>query len=151
MCFFDTLSLTPCLYLSFRQFLSLFSINRTLDFLVYFYNSIIFLLIFIFDFLHCGSHSLFKSFLKYDFQGVPIVAQQVENPTGIHEDVCSIPGLVKWVKESSIARSCGIGHRHSSDLALFWLWYRPAATALIGPPVWELPYASSVAVKMQKK
>ena len=25
--------------------------------------------------------------------GVPIMAQQVKNPTGIHEDVCWIPGL----------------------------------------------------------
>ena len=29
---------------------------------------------------------------------VPIVAQQVINPTSIHEDECSIPGLTQWVK-----------------------------------------------------
>ena len=33
--------------------------------------------------------------------------------------------------------SCGVGHRHSPDLALLWLWYRPAATALIQPLAWE--------------
>ena len=30
--------------------------------------------------------------------------------------------------------SCGVGHRYSSDLALLWLWCRPAAVAPIGPP-----------------
>ena len=31
--------------------------------------------------------------------GVPIVAQQVMNPTNIHEDVGSIPGLTQWIKD----------------------------------------------------
>ena len=31
--------------------------------------------------------------------GVPIVAQQVKNPTSIHEEVGSIPGLAQWVKD----------------------------------------------------
>ena len=38
--------------------------------------------------------------------GVPFVAQQVKNPTYIHEDMGLIPGLTLWVK----------------DLALLWLW-----------------------------
>ena len=36
---------------------------------------------------------------EYIFLGVPVVAQQVENPTIIHEDVGSIPGLTHWVKD----------------------------------------------------
>ena len=36
-------------------------------------------------------------------------------------------------------------------LALLWLWSRPAATALIGPLAWELPYATGAALKRQKK
>ena len=47
--------------------------------------------------------------------------------------------------------SCGVGHRCSSDLVLLWLWYRPAATALIQPIAWELLYAMSTAIKRQKE
>ena len=47
--------------------------------------------------------------------------------------------------------SCGIGHRHGSDLVLLWLWHRLAAAALIGPLAWEPPYAVGVALKRLKK
>ena len=44
--------------------------------------------------------------------------------------------------------SCGVSHRHSSGSAL--LWRRLAAVAPTGPLAWELPYATSVALKKQK-
>ena len=47
--------------------------------------------------------------------------------------------------------SCGVGHRHGSDLALLWLWRRLAATAPISPLAWELPYAAGAALKRQKR
>ena len=49
--------------------------------------------------------------------------------------------------------SCGIGHRRGSDLALLWLWRRPAATAPIRPLACEPPYAAGAAQwqKRQKK
>ena len=53
----------------------------------------------------------------------------VTNLASIHEPVGLIPGLAQW------------------DLALIWLWCRPAATALIQPLTWELPYAMGVALK----
>ena len=43
-----------------------------------------------------------------------------------------------------------VGHRRGSDLALRWLWCRPAAAAPIGPLAWEPPYAAGVALKGQK-
>ena len=39
----------------------------------------------------------------------------------------------------------------SSDLALLWLWHRPAATAPIGPLAWEPPYATGAAPEKAKK
>ena len=46
--------------------------------------------------------------------------------------------------------SCGVGRRHGSDLALLWLWCRPAAITLIRPLAWEPPRASGEALKRQK-
>ena len=47
--------------------------------------------------------------------------------------------------------SCGAGHRLGLDLALLWLWHRPAATAPIQLLAWELPYATGVALKRPKQ
>ena len=47
--------------------------------------------------------------------------------------------------------SCGVGPGRSSDLVLLWLWCRPAAAALIGPLVWELPCAMVWPLKKKGK
>ena len=47
--------------------------------------------------------------------------------------------------------SCGVGLRCGSDLAFLWLRYRPAATDLIQPLAWELPYTTGAALTRQKR
>ena len=60
----------------------------------------------------------------------------VKNPTNIHEDVGSIPGLTQRGKDPCPKLS--VGHRCSPDLALQWLWPRLAAAAPIPTLAWEL-------------
>ena len=48
-----------------------------------------------------------------------------------------------------VARSCGMGCRHGSNLA--WLWHRLAAVAQIRPLSWEPPYVTGVALKSKNK
>ena len=47
--------------------------------------------------------------------------------------------------------SCAIGHRGGLDPTLLWLWHRLAATALIRPLAWELPYTVVAALEKAKK
>ena len=50
-------------------------------------------------------HLFFFFFLKELVWGVPIVAQWFENPTRIHEDEGSIPGLSQWVKDTVLLQA----------------------------------------------
>ena len=73
------------------------------------------------------------------------------NLTSIHEDIGSILSLNQRVKDLGVVVNCGVGRRLGSDPGLLWLWCKPAATALIGPLVWELPYAVGVGPKKDQK
>ena len=35
--------------------------------------------------------------------GVSVLAQRVMNPTSVHKDMGSIPGLTQWVKDPALA------------------------------------------------
>ena len=37
--------------------------------------------------------------------GVPIMVQQLKNPTSIHENVGSLPGLTQWVKDLALQQA----------------------------------------------
>ena len=89
----------------------------------------------------------FPSHLKNFFLRVPVMSQWVKSPTSIHENVGSLPGLAQWVKESGVAMSCHVVLRHSSNLALLWLWLRPVAAAPVQPLFRETPYATGIALK----
>ena len=47
--------------------------------------------------------------------------------------------------------SCGVGHRRGLDMALLWLWRRPAATTPTGPLAWEPSYAAGAALEKAKR
>ena len=52
---------------------------------------------------------------------------------------------------SSVAMSCGVGHRCGSDPTWLWLWRGPAAVTLIQSLAWEPPHAASAAPEKKKK
>ena len=93
--------------------------------------------------LSLGELSVILS-LKIIILGVPIVAQWkqiwlVSMRTQVRS-LASLSGL-------RIPHCHELWCRLKTDLALLWLWYRQAATVLIRPLAWELPYAMGAALK----
>ena len=52
---------------------------------------------------------------------------------------------------SGVAVSCAVDPRCGLDLALLWLWRRPAVTTLIRPLAWEPSYAVGAVSPPPKK
>ena len=69
-----------------------------------------------------------------------LCGSKVMNPTSIYEDMGFFPWPHSAGSGSSVAVSCGVGHRCSTYATLLWLW--PTAAAPVWPLDWELPNAS---------
>ena len=88
------------------------------------------------------SFHLSKELILKAFGVSSCCGSEVTNPASTPEVV----GLIK-----DLAVSCGVGPRHSSDLALLWLWCRPAAVAPIPPLAREHPSSKGVALQRKLK
>ena len=76
---------------------------------------------------------------------------RIRTQHSVSEDAGSIPSLTQWFKNLALLQAVAIGRRCRSDLALLWLWCKPAAAALIQPLEWELPYTTGLAIKRKKR
>ena len=81
------------------------------------------------------------------------MAQQVKNPTSIHEVLGSVIRSLASLSGLRIWRCREMWHRLQMqlDLVILWPWHRLADASLIQSLAWEFPYTIGVAIKRKKK
>ena len=83
-----------------------------------------------------------------------MVSREEKKCTSIHDMTC---GFDPWPRSGELriwfwcCVSYSLSSRHGVDPVLLWLWCRLAAAAPIQPIAWELPHATSLALKSKKK
>ena len=80
------------------------------------------------------------------------MAQRVKDPPIVSAvqslALLMVPGLAHGLRLwCCCGCGWGVGHIHSLDPALPWVWHRLEAAAPIRPLAWEPPYASGAALK----
>ena len=74
------------------------------------------------------------------------MAQWVKDPTVATRTQVRSQALLSGLRIQCCCKLC-VGRSFGSDLALLWLWCRPAAAVPIQPLAQELSYAAGAAVK----
>ena len=84
------------------------------------------------------------------YRGVPIMAQRQRRQLESKRTQVWSPASLSGLRIRHCCELYSAVRRFGLDPALLWLGCRPAATAPIWPPVWELPYATAVALKRKQ-
>ena len=91
------------------------------------------------------------SLSKYSRVGVPFMAQWLTNLTSIHEEAGQIPGLTQWGLSIWCCHELWCRSLGSCIAALPAVVQAGSCSSNLTPtPAWELPYATSAALKSQK-